>query len=66
MRIKEKMKESLLRLFGHVQRWGISEPVRTIGSSSSKDLKRRRGRSQMSWRTRVKKDLHDKDLQIKM
>ena len=52
--IEQKMKDNRLRWFRHVQRRGISEPVKKIDSQSLRDLKRERGRPKMTWRT-VKK-----------
>ena len=56
--IEEKMKENVLRRFGHVQRRGISKLVCKI-KVRAKDLKRGRGRPKMTWRTRVEKDMKD-------
>lgn len=53
--IEQKMKENVLRWFGHEQRQGISELVYKI-KVRAKDLKRGRGRLKMTWRKRVEKD----------
>ena len=51
-------------MFEHLQRWGISKPIRKIESWSSEDLKRGLRKPKMTQRTGVQKDMKNLDLQI--
>ena len=58
------MKKSQLRQFAHVQ--CVRESVKKIESWSLGDLKRGRGRSKITWKEKVEKDIKILDSEIEM
>jgi len=55
--IEEKLRETRLRLFGHVKRRGVNAPVRRCNAINLIHCRRRRGRSKMSWNEVIRGDL---------
>ena len=46
--MEDKMRETRLRWFGHVMRWGTNEPVRRCETITMTQHRRGRGRSKIS------------------
>ena len=55
--IAEKMVESRLRWFGHVQRRELDEPVRIVDQMVWSPYKRMRGRSKRTFNDIIQRDL---------
>ncbi|PKA52388.1 ataxia telangiectasia mutated family protein [Apostasia shenzhenica] len=64
--IEDKLRESRLRWFGHLNRRPIEAPVRKIELLDFAHVQRERGRQKKTWQETIKSDLSYLDLDKNM
>ena len=57
--IEEKLVQLLLRWFGHIQHRPLEAPVHSRRLKRADNVKRGRGRPNLTWKESVKRDLKD-------